>query len=346
MLSATIDASVLAAPSASATPDEVYKYVDTLLDWRKLLDQPWVAIYMSEHATGALLDDGVYPFRDALKRLFAASGVVEYDANTLTQFAERLLKLTPTFETHFRLRDVLLENVATDPDILSLAIGEAMSSDLARCVVLIAILRNHCRDSVPNHSLVLRQVDRAMVTVRALIHELEHGRKDLLDLPSPPEFFEGTVLVCESFRGLINNLDEGAVLNAATDEIGIRVAIRIALYKSRLARGLEPEWEDVSGLHIGSSFHETLRRCCQGQPRHFAAKVLRAIIETVDQQNVRAVHALRMGRGGSDPQRMRGRDKAMRRDIDHEYHLHYWQCEDGSVELAAVVVHNDFSIPE
>jgi len=42
-------------------------------------------------------------------------------------------------------------------------------------------------------------------------------------------------------------------------------------------------------------------------------------------------------------ERTRGRLKAWRRDIDDQYHLHYWQ--DGeAVELARVVVHNDFRI--
>jgi hypothetical protein len=26
--------------------------------------------------------------------------------------------------------------------------------------------------------------------------------------------------------------------------------------------------------------------------------------------------------------------------------LHYWDCEDDTVEIASVVYHNDFSIPE
>jgi hypothetical protein len=49
-----------------------------------------------------------------------------------------------------------------------------------------------------------------------------------------------------------------------------------------------------------------------------------------------------MGKGGNEPQHKRG--QAWRRDIDYEYH--YWECDDGSVEFASVVTHNDFSIPE
>ena len=123
------------------------------------------------------------------------------------------------------------------------------------------------------------------------------------------------------------------------------MAIRIALYKSRLNHGNGPEWNDISGLRIGHRFHETVKELCTNQASSFPARVLRAITETLDEVNLSSVHALRTGTGGGDPQRMRGRDKAMRRDINHEFHLHYWQCNDGSVEIASVVTHNDFSIP-
>lgn len=62
-------------------------------------------------------------------------------------------------------------------------------------------------------------------------------------------------------------------------------------------------------------------------------------------ENMPDVHALRTGTGGGDPPRMRGDDKAQRRDIDREFHLHYWDCDDETIELASVVYHNDFSIP-
>ena len=57
-------------------------------------------------------------------------------------------------------------------------------------------------------------------------------------------------------------------------------------------------------------------------------------------------HALRESSGGNALQRMRGDDKAWRRDIDREYHLHYWACEVSTVEFACVVTHDDFYIPE
>lgn len=346
MPSVTIDGGVLAVPLANDDREETHRYIETLLDWRRLLEEPWVAIYMSERASEALFEDGLYPLRNQLREMFADQGIVEYDINTVAQVVNSLLQLTPSFETYFKIKDVLVDEVLTTPDILRLCCGSAMQSDLARCVVLIAILRSHCRTPVRDHSLILRLAPRQVVNVQALIHDLDHDRDDLVGLPTPPELFKGDVLVCDDFRGLVECLDESTILVNSADEVGLETAIRIALYKSRLARNEEPEWDDVPSLRVGHGFLGSLLGACAGQPTSFPARILRAITETLEGLNLGAVHALRTGPGGGNPQQMRGKDKAMRRDVDYEFHMHYWQCDDGTVEFASVGVHNDFSIPE
>ncbi|MGH9958740.1 MAG: hypothetical protein ACREBC_16685, partial [Pyrinomonadaceae bacterium] len=136
------------------------------------------------------------------------------------------------------------------------------------------------------------------------------------------------------------------ILVNAADDVALETAIRIALYKARLARHEEPDWDDVPSLRLGDTFLASLVRACAGQAASFPARVLRAITETLEGLHLGAVHALRTGPGGGNPQQTRGKDKAMRRDVDYEFHMHYWQCDDGTVELASVGVHNDFSIPE
>lgn len=346
MPSVTIDAGVLAVPESSCTVDEAHRYVDTLLDWSKLLDEPWVAIYMSERASELLFAECLYPLRDHLKKLFHAHGIVEYDVNTVARIADRLLTITPSFETYYRLRDVLTENVETDPDILRLTTHDGLQSDLARCVTLIAILRKHCLQPLGGHSLILRETPMQVIKVKAKVHELEHERDDLPPLPCPPEFFEGEVLVCDDFRGLIACLDETAILIGASDNIGVKLSIRIALFKHEIAQGEDPDWGNTSVPLIGPEFRETSQRCCADNGASLPPRILRSIVETIKKQNLRAVHALRSGSGGDDPQRKRGSDKAQRRDIDREFHLHYWDCADGTVELASVVYHKDFSILE
>lgn len=349
MLDVTMDAGVIAVPNPVRCAEDLHKYIDTLLDWSKLLDKPWVAIHMSERAAEALFADNLYPLRDQLRKLFDDHGIFQYDVNTVARVADKLLNLTPSFETFYRVKDVLAESISTEPNIIALTTHRGLQEDLERCVILLAILHKYCRHSLGGHSLILRSAPGTLVRVRAQICDVEHERDDLphlSELPCEPEFFEGSILVCDDFTGLLGCLDEGAILREASNVQGVQLAIRIALFKDNLAQGRDPDWSELRIPAIGDDFAETCRGCCCDQGAGLAAKILRAVVETIENQNMGAVHALRTGKGGDNPPRMRGKDKAQRRDIDYEFHLHYWQCEDGSIELGSVVHHNDFSIPE
>lgn len=341
----TIDPGVLAVPKLACAAADAHKYVDTLLDWSKLLDEPWVAIYMSERASEVLFDDGLFPLREQLKELFTTHNIIEYDVNTVAKIANQLLAITPSFETYYRLKDVLADPLETDPDIIRLSTHDGLQSDLARCVMLIAILRKHCLQPLGEHSLILREAPKQVIKVSAQIHAIEHERDDLLTLPCSPELFEGDVLVCDDFRGLIECIDETAILTGASDNQGIELSIQIALFKHGLDRGEAPDWGKLSIPIIGGDFRETCQQCCSDQGDSLPPKILRSVIETIKAENLPAVHALRTSAGGNASQQMRGNDKAQRRDIDYEFHLHYWECANGKIELASIVHHNVFSIP-
>lgn len=343
--SVTIDAGVLAVPDANCTKNDAFQYVDTLLDWSQLLEEPWVTIYMSEHTAESLFSSGLFPLRDHLKALFKNHGIVEYDVNTVAKIANQILNITPYFENYYRVKDVLLEQLETHPDVICFSKYEGLQSNLARCVTLIAILRKYCPQPLGGHSLILRKVPNKVIQVRVQIHELEHTREDIPVLPCPPEFFEGDVLVCDDFHGLIECIDESVLLVSASDNLGIDLAIRIALFRYSIAQGYDLDWGSTIVPIIGSKFRETCQQICSDQGHSVPSKILRSIVETIKGENLQAVHALRTGIGGNDPQRMRGTDKALRRDIDRELHLHYWECSDGKVELASVVYHKNFSIP-
>ncbi len=349
MPSVTIDAGVLAPPTENGSAEDARRYVNTLLDWRKFLDESWVAVYMSERASEALSEDEMYPLRESLRNLFAANGIEEFAVHDVVTVAHTLLRLTPSFEDRFSISDVLTDDLSVVPDVLGPSAGNALREDLARCLILIAILRQYCEGDIRDHFLILRGAPGPLVAVQAKIEYVEHSRDDLNDLPIPPAMFEGNVLVCDDFRGLIQCLNESSILASSTDSLGLETAIRIALYKSRLGRDKDPDWDDPQVLRIGHRFVDSVQESCRDRGDSFPAKVLRAIVETLDEENMAATHALRTGRGGGNPQRRRAADGAgaMRRDIDQDHHLHYWSCDDGVVELASVnYPHDNFWIPE
>ena len=349
--SVTIDAGVLAPPTEDGSAEDARRYVNTLLDWRKFLDESWVAVYMSARASEALFEDKLYPLRKRLRNLFAVNGIEEFDVNTVARVADTLLQITPSFEERFSISYVLPDDLLplVDPNILETSAGDALQLDLARCLILIAVLRQYCGDAVRDHFLALRGAPGPVVSVQAKIEAIEHSRDDLNELPTSPEMFKGDVLICEDFRRLIQCLDESSILASSTDSLGLEAAIRIALYKSRLRRGKDPDWDDLRGLRIGHRYVNTVQESCRDQGDSFPAKVLRAIVETLDEENMTATHALRTGPGGGNPQRRRAVDGAgaMRRDIDRDHHLHYWLCNDRVVELASInYPHGNFWIPE
>jgi len=63
------------------------------------------------------------------------------------------------------------------------------------------------------------------------------------------------------------------------------------------------------------------------------------------------IEALRIDRGANSKQICRARDgaQAFRMQISQHgagYHVHFWRCSGGLIEIASIGTHNDFSIPE
>lgn len=347
MPSVTIDAGVLAVPPPHSPVADAHRYVDSVMFWSQILECPWIDVLMTKDFRESLVCDQLFPFLPHLRNLFEANGIREYDAHTVNIAVGRLLRQSFTsFEDHFKVSEVLSEEQSVFPDVLHQSQGDALRSDLARCLLLTAILRKYCREYIRSHALFLRHAPRPVLNVRAVIDEIEHDRSDLVNIPVSPKAFEGEVIVCDDFTGLIECMDEAFIFANSQDNVGADAAIRIALFKFRQERGEEPRWERLPAFRIGDHFLDTAVKACRAG-RALPEKILRSIVETLEGLNERDVHALRTGSGGNNPQQMRGKDGAMRRDIDPTYHLHYWSCEDGLVELATVSYpHDNFWIPE
>jgi hypothetical protein len=348
MLSITIDASTFAPPFSNPTSDGVYLFVEQILEWKGALNAGAARILTSRRAPEVLIRCGLYPLRPLLTALLRQTAVIEYDANTIAVLVETLLNGSLKLEDQFLVADVLTSDLSFTPDIFESYDPAALREECQRCAVVIAILRKHGRDPVlPNHAIAVRarRVDRT-VHVRALLEIVDHTRDDLSGLALPPEYFEGSILLCDSFEDYLLGIEEMVVWQNATGDDGLDLAIRIALFKERHRRGAGADWDDLPRFAIGGQFFASVASAGAFGASGFSRRTLRAVVETIEHINLPDTHHLRTGAGGGNPQRMRGADGAWRRDIDYEYHLHYWECCGGFVELASVVTHNDFTIPE
>ena len=347
MLSVTIDTAVFAPPQPGSPREEVYSFVTTLLEWREARESGRTKVYTSRYAADVLMNGNLYPLRPHLQELLREAGVFEYDANTIAVVAETLLN-SDKVEDALRISDVLVDGLTIEPDVFCSHTPGELRAEAERCAVVLSIAGKYCNEPVTRgHAIAIRARDlSAAIRVRGLLQDIELDRDDLGSLPIAPDAFEGSILVCSSLHHLLVRLDAVEILRCANKASQVHAAIAVAWYQRQAATGMLPNWDDLSPFRVGAEFVNSLQaHHVTGNPG-LADRILRAAIETVCHEQLADTHRLRTGRGGGDPQRMRGADSAWRRDIDYEYHLHYWECEDGTVELAVVVVHNDFSIPE
>ena len=119
-----------------------------------------------------------------------------------------------------------------------------------------------------------------------------------------------------------------------------------ALALSAILEGVRRRGFSDAPWTVNVNFLPSVSALVRGGPGSLPRGIVRACVDTVLSENMGATHQLRRGPGANEPHRVRTRDNAgaWRRDIDHEYHLHYWSTAAGP-ELATVVVHVDMSIP-
>ncbi len=344
--SVTVDASVLAISPNLYTRDDIYNLLDSLLDWSQLLDKSWIKVYLHREVSKFLVENGFYPLRNVLNEIFRSQGIIEFSVNDICRLTDHLLSITPSFEEHYKIEDIYYENFSSDSEILQQLRSSIIQSNLIRSIGLIAILRKYCPSIFVNHSVVFWKAPNQEINVRLQIHDIEHYRTDIPELPKPPDYLESNVVACRDFRGLIKQINPSLILINAQNDEEVNLAIQIALNQESINNDEEPNWGGLTNLKIGWKFHDSVRDCLRDQAESLAQKVLRAIVETVRFTNMSAVHRIRVAKAGGSPNLMRNSDKAQRRDIDYEFHLHYWEGENGAIELASVVYHNDFSIPK
>ncbi len=346
-VSATIDASVLAIPIYT-NKEEAFNYIETLINLSSIANDKLVSLFLSEKIQDILFSSDLFPLKDKLSILLESNEIKEFNSKEIFYVISKLLRLQPSLECNYCIRKVESKIIETDPSVLKIIDNPTIQDELLKSVTMNAILNEHCSDFLGHHLLFLKKAPKRTIQITAEIINIEHDRDDLTDLAVSPDYFKGNALICDEVPELIKSIDHCSVLANANDEDSLLFAIRVALFKSQSEDTQSEQycWDDIEGPKIGNDFLECCKKICKEREPSMPSKILDAIVKTVTGKNTQEVHELRRGKGASEPQKKRGNDKAYRQDVDHEIHLHYWKCEDKSIELASLVYHNDFTIPQ
>lgn len=349
MVSLIVDPFVLATPDIGDGRQSIQRYVQDLLDWSTLLEEDWISVLITERAAECLQADDCYPLYPSLATAFKLCDIQEFDVNTVTSVANSLLQRTPSLEQRFGVADILVDPPLTViPDVPGTRKLATVGEELSRCLGMVALLVQHQPDRVPNQRLATRDSncpDRHLQVSGTIIHGEVSQDGPMSELRWPVQI-SGNVRLCETLDDLLHSLQPTKIWSTGPSRESVTLAIRLEVLVVAQRLSMDRSWEDTAdAFEIGCEFLDNLAEYSFDHDPPKIKRLLRACAETVLGTNMSAVHALRRGDGPNEPQRRRDSDKAWRRDIDRDFHLHYWERPGQGPEFGCIGPHNSFWIP-
>lgn len=339
MISATISPGVIAVPDEGADTAKIRQYITSLTAIKKVIYHNCINTYIGKDTCRRLCETGKYP---DFKTLKAALKSHEIPVDMLFQVIQYILNRSGCFEDEFRIKYIMAEDNKIEPDILNDTTQEKLAGELLQLMIQTALLK-HCgiKEILDNSILLEYPVDENKVNITAIIQEIESDREDLnLTLPMS---IKQNLDVCCDIKELLLNIDATEYLDGQYNEKALKTALEVKLYQWRSEHGVQSGSPRLPENIIHRIFNKSFIRYFQSG--HNPETLLLAMVKAVEKTRS-GVHPLRKSKK-NPKQRIRVTDgaKAQRRDVDSDSHLHYWECDDGSVEISYVsLTHDDFTI--
>jgi len=339
MARAILDCSLFAAPPSHADSPELDEYLERLLLLDEIARSRCVDLAVSSRTVDALARAESYPIIDRYpKDRFPQRADV---LRVITSMTDRLPYIEDTVGISDLLNDDCVYTPALAEDHRPVSLREHMDY---LCSVL-GFANEAQRRGLLNVIFTDRVLGHQSYVVSGAIHDVEYldGGKGVPTPPGLPLRFANSVTLSEVEEGLAscNRLPIAQWLNARYEQ-----ALRIYIHQQRVLAGGTRWPVPALSCRLGRQFIKSVTALGFDRDARKAELLMRACAEVALGVNLTKSHALRANASGGSGQVQRTSDgaRAMRHDLDYEYHLHYWVTADGQ-ELAAVVVHNDFDIP-
>ncbi|MGH7180115.1 MAG: hypothetical protein ACREJC_22245 [Tepidisphaeraceae bacterium] len=337
-----LDPFLLACPDPEQGREAALRFVNSILACRELREVGWIDALISEEAAELLFAGDYYPGWNRLKSIVRIAGVEHVQPKDVLSVISAILTKSRTFESWITLCDIHVKSHSCSPLDAFLNRPPAFIDELARLLLLILLARSLGRLEGWNGILFTRAdfASFADVSVSGVV-DFQVSEPDRLEYDY--SIAQSIARICCSRVALHASVSALQLwLSANHDADTLHAAIRV------LAIQVRPDLLEASDNMLrrwwfGPQFIKTAREHGFLDEPPKAQRLMRAIVETILGDNLTATHALRSSPGGGSEQLSRGDKKAWRRDVDYEYHLHYWVSPRGH-ELYSVVLHNDFSI--
>ena len=331
MNSIVLDPYILAYPREIDDSTKFEEYVDRMLDIKKISEINNLQLLISKNTAEILFTENNYPSWDNLKKTLDEVGLSMFiQPRDIMSIIEGLLKLTE-IEEFIEIEETLFEQLEYDSTILG-GRNQTYTGEFERLLVL--CLLNIKINDKRNH--LLASVKDLSFEAKGRVIEIESSSNIFMALPDE---LSGEIITFSNLSNLFEVLDPVNLWSQSITKEDYVNSLNIYLYQRNGNVPDNVDWD------FGDVFFDKARASGFLHEIPKIKMLLKSLADTILGENLPATHALRTDGGGNSPQVTRGgEDKAWRRDIDYEYHMHYWQARQ-KIEFASLGVHNDMRIP-
>lgn len=330
MKNVALDPFVLAYPSETETSaTEFEEYINQLLDLKELQDKEQFDYVISNTTLDILTEKNNFPYWETVKENLVRHGLQsQYQPRDIIDTVTSLIK-NPSIEGKLKIEDILFDEVIVAPKSVIEKRPSVYVEELYRLLMLLCM----ALEEGDTYILASKKYNSQKLKVSGSIYEVSKSEvaKDL------PLTFENEISLFTNQDNLFNVINPLSVWKQAEKESDFDLAIEASIYQRVGESITNKNWR------FGKDFVKNVNDLGFGHEDIKINMLLKSMIDAVLHENMGAVHALRDGRGGNTPTLTRGDYQACRRDINREYHLHYWKNEK-FIEFANVGVHNTMHI--
>ena len=325
-----IDPYILTIDKNSITENQLEVFIENLIDWKKIIDMNWGSVFKPTESFKILFENGLYPLIDDIKELIDKFHIDYIQPEEIDKIINVVLTKLPTIEESISIEDLLFEND------FNLVTNRAEDFSYLLKKIAIFIQLDCClNNKQPSKQIILsKDISGNLINFETIITLID----SINDISTPYEI-SVNLSSFENFQSFCSISNPTNIWKYGHSAFCFQMALNIKLFQITK----NPIYLNTKNFSFIQSFHDSVQQLGFKNETVKIEMLLRTLTEDILQTNMQATHELRVGKGANSKQVTNEEYSAWRRDIDYEYHLHYWK-KNQLITFANVVKHNNFKI--
>ena len=340
-----VDPFLFACPRLDEGEEIFQAYISDLLEWKDLNDCKWANIFILRETHTILAEQNNYPLWDDLKRFIRKYEIDYIQPDAIVTLVNSFLDKFAHIESSLEIVDILPDKIITEPTDHLRNRTQIYSDIYCKTLIYMSLKTQLCNEKNTEQLIITTGIEKntnLKIIAELNFIEFENEAENNMKITCPlqiREEFTGS----KNYEGLLLAINPILMWMNSDNNQSYIMSIIINNFILNQDLDLRIRLTDLANFELCKGFIPSVKGHGFNHIEEKIKALLRSISELILGINFHKSHALRMGRGGNDPQIEVNNYKAWRRDIDYDYHLHYWTHRD-KFKLSCIVLHNDFSI--